>query len=109
MTTKLQAEEAERMRRVPGIVFRDGTCGRVPCIVGTGLEVWEIVRGYRQVDEDFARLQYGYDWLSAEQLQAALHYASLYPDEVNARIAEDDAFDIEKLWAEYPFTRPPWR
>jgi hypothetical protein len=42
MTTGLLTE-AEKMRRVPGIAFADGTSGRVPRIAGTGLEVFKSI------------------------------------------------------------------
>lgn len=107
MTLDLETE-AERMQRVPGIVFRDGTRERVPCIVGTGLEVWEVILSYRDFDKDIPALCDAFA-LTVGQVQAALTYARLYADEVEALIAENDAYDIEKTWAEHPFTRPPWR
>jgi hypothetical protein len=46
-------EEALRMRRCPGIVFVDGPTGRRPVLAGTGLEVWEVVKAYKDCGEDF--------------------------------------------------------
>lgn len=71
--------EAVKMRRIPGIDFTDGLTGRVARIAGTGLEVFEIVGSYRALDENWQRLRGSYDWLSAEQLQAALAHAAAYP------------------------------
>src|SRR5687768_16558819 len=68
-------DEAVRMRRVPGIVFADGTRGRVARVGGTGLDVWEIIGEYRAVGNDWEQLRAGYPWLSEHQLQAALTYA----------------------------------
>lgn len=41
-------DEAVRMRRVPGIVFADEGNRRAARVGGTGLEVWEIIRTYRE-------------------------------------------------------------
>jgi uncharacterized protein (DUF433 family) len=57
-------EEALRMRRCPGIVFVDGPTGRRPVLAGTGLEVWEVVKAYRDCGEDFKKLKETLDWLS---------------------------------------------
>jgi uncharacterized protein (DUF433 family) len=67
-------EEALRMRRCPGIVFVDGPTGRRPVLAGTGLEVWEVVKAYRDCGEDFEKLKETFDWLSPRQLRDALHY-----------------------------------
>ena len=49
--------EAIRMRRVPGIHFVEGVGGsRRAAVAGTGLEVWEIVRTYKEVGEDYGEL-----------------------------------------------------
>ena len=101
--------EAARMRRVPGIVFVDGTSGRVARVGGTGLDVWEIISGFRGMDQDWERLRTAYHWLSEHQLRAALAYAEAYPEEIEAALSENDSWTPEKTWAAYPFTRPPGR
>lgn len=101
--------EAVKMRRVPGIVFADGTRGRVVRIAGTGLEVWEIIDEYRAVGEDWERLKGGYHWLSEQQLRAALAYAEAYPEEIDEALRENASWTPEKTWATYPFMRPPGR
>jgi uncharacterized protein (DUF433 family) len=102
--------EAVRMRRVPGIVFMDGPSGRRATIAGTGLEVWEVIAQFREVGWDYERLKRCYEWLSELQLRAALSYYELYRDEIDARIEEDEQWTPEKLYYEFPFTRPggPW-
>ena len=77
----------EKMRRVPGIVFADGGLGRVPRIAGTGIEVFEVIRRYEAFDRSWSRLAISFDWLSDDQLHAALAYYDAYPDEVSARLA----------------------
>jgi uncharacterized protein (DUF433 family) len=81
--------EVERMERVPGIVFAWGSFERVPRIAGTGIEVFEVIGVYKAVDGDWDRLKRAFDFLSEEQLKAALHYYREYPEEVDARLAEE--------------------
>src|SRR5262247_4163130 len=47
-------EEALRMRQCPGIYFADEPSGRTAKIGGSGLGVWEVVRGFGK-DEDLDR------------------------------------------------------
>ncbi len=98
--------EAVRMRRVPGMVFMDGPAGRRACIAGTGLDVWEVIATFRSVGEDRERLRASYGWLSDRQLSAALAYYELYPEEINARIEEEEYWAPEKLYGEFPYLRP---
>ena len=101
--------EAIKMRRIPGIVFADSTSGRVARVAGTGLEVFEIVRAFRDMDENWERLRTAYHWLSEHQLRAALAYAAAYPEEIEERLRADERWTPETLWATYPFTRPRTR
>jgi len=101
-------EEALKMRRIPGIYFTDTPTGRHAHIAGTGLGVWEIVRFYRQENNDWESLRETFDWLSEQQLRAALAYAEAYPEEIDARIAEDEKWTPELVYATYPFVKPPW-
>ena len=98
--------EAVRMLRVPGIVFADGRQGRVARIAGTGLEVWEIVQGYRAVGESLERLRQAYDWLTDEQVRAALAYFEAFPAEIEARLQREAHWTPERLYTAHPFTRP---
>ena len=101
--------EAIKMRRIPGIVFVDGPSGRVARVAGTGLEVFEIVRAFRDLDEDWGRLREAYFWLSEHQLRAALAYTAAYPEEVEKRLQADEYWTPETLWSTYPFTKPRTR
>ena len=87
MTVTVVSEE-EKMRRVPGIIFVDGATGRRARVKGTGLEVFEIVNGYKTVGEDLERLLRAFHWLKAEQILAALDYYRAFPDEIDAKIEE---------------------
>jgi uncharacterized protein (DUF433 family) len=97
-----QLSEAEKMRRVPGIVFADGPCGRRARIAGTGLDVFEIIEGYQSVGKDLKRLRIAYHWLTPDQLQAALDYYAAFPEEIDARLAEERAVTPETLREMFP-------
>src|SRR5262245_49022026 len=97
-------EEAVKMRRIPGIVFVDGVTGRRARIDGSGLEVWEIFRTYRDAGRDWKILQEAYHWLTERQLRAALAYAEAYPDEIEDRLRREDELSVEEVWKKYPFT-----
>ena len=81
--------EAEKMRRVPGIYFMENVGRRVPCVEGTGLQVFEIINEYLGFRRDMARLQDWFDTLSPAQLQAALDYCAAYQDEIDERLLEE--------------------
>ncbi|MDQ3942173.1 MAG: DUF433 domain-containing protein [Actinomycetota bacterium] len=98
--------EALRMRRVPGIYFMDGPTGRRAVIAGTGLDVWEVIAQFREVGRDYEQLKSCYEWLSEPQLRAALIYYELYPEEIDARIEREEYWTPERVWSEFPFTRP---
>ena len=98
--------QAIKMRRIPGIVFADSPSGRGARVAGTGLEVFEIVRAFRDMDEDWQRLRQAFHWLSEQQLRAALAYADAYPEEIEKRLHGEEQWTPDILWATYPFTRP---
>ena len=84
MTTEAPSE-AERMRRVPGIVFADGPAGRRARIAGTGIEVFEVVWVLRGNDGDWAPVRAWFDQLLDEaQLAAARAYYAAFPAEIDA-------------------------
>ena len=95
--------EAIKMRRIPGIAFADGPNRRVARVAGTGLEVFEIVAAFRNVDEDWERLRAAYHWLSEQQLRAALAYAAAYPEEIEERLRAEERWTPDTLWTTYPF------
>ena len=77
-------EEAVRMRRFPGIAFRGREYDRRAWVIGTASDVWEIVSGYR----DFGSLErlLAESHITERQVQLALRYASIYPDEIERAI-----------------------
>lgn len=98
--------EAVRMRRTPGIVFADGPSGRRAVVAGTGLDVWEVVRAWREGDRAFGELCREYSWLAEPQLRAAIAYYELYPEEIDARLAREERWTSESLRREHPALVP---
>ena len=95
-------DEAVRMRRCPGIVFSAGPSGRRATVAGTGVDVWEVVATHQSLAHDERRLRAAYHWLTEAQLRAALAYHRLYPTEIDARIARDEALAPSAVAARYP-------
>lgn len=89
-TTAEPLEEAVRMRRAPGVVFMAGPAGRRAVIAGAGLDVWEVVATWRDVDGSFEAFRQGYPWLTEAQLRAALAYQQLYPEEIDERLRREE-------------------
>jgi len=98
--------EGIKMRRCPGIVFAEGAGGRRARVAGTGIEVWEIISTYRSLDQNFNRLKKAYHWLSTEQLRAALGYYSVYPQEIDRQIDQNENWNEKKIKERYPFMSP---
>jgi uncharacterized protein (DUF433 family) len=60
-------------------------------IRGTGLEVWEIINGYVEMDRDFGKLVTVYHWLSFEQPRQCLVYAHIFPEEIAEHVRRNFA------------------
>ena len=99
-------DEAIRQRRAPGVAFVDGATGRRAVLAGTGLDVWEIIQCWQEADEDLARTLESFPWLSDIQVRTALRYYLVYPDEIDRRLAREEAWTRERLWSELPHTAP---
>jgi uncharacterized protein (DUF433 family) len=95
-------DEGIRMRRCPGIVFRDGSSGRRAVIEGTGVDVWAVVQEWRAVEEEWANVRASFPQLTEHQLRAALNYYAVYPAEVDARLAIEAEWTPERLARELP-------
>lgn len=93
-------EEAARMRRFPGIAFRGDDAAREAWVIGTGLDVWEVI----ELLEDMGsveRLLEGTD-LNAPGVELARSYYVSYADEIERAIAENRR-PIAELRELYPF------
>ena len=86
-------EEGLRMDAHPLIRFRDGFGGRRPALLGTRIDVWQVVETIRENDrsvEDAAE----YLGIPAEHVRACLRYYADFRDEIDgwthrARVFEE--------------------
>jgi hypothetical protein len=95
------ADEAERTRRFPGIAFRGPDWSRRPWVLGSSLDVWEMVQAWKDWSEDSTRLLKDSE-LSERQLNLALAYYREFKDEVDEAIAANRR-SLDELASEYPF------
>lgn len=93
------ADEALRTRRFPGIAFRGADWDRRPWVLGTALDVWEIVSAARSFDSP--RAVAAKTDLSEAQVRLALAYYEEYPEEIDAAIAENER-PLAELRRAYP-------
>lgn len=78
-------EETARTRRFPGVAFRGDDAGRRAWVIGSGLDVWEIVH----MLEDFGSpdaLVAGTE-LTPHQVRLAVSYSQAYPDEIDEAVS----------------------
>ena len=93
-------EEAARTRRFPGIAFRGDDADRRPWLIGTGLDIWELI----ELLEDHGsveRLIQETD-IPARTVTIAHAYYASYPDEIDQAIAENRR-PLTELQELYPF------
>lgn len=100
--TKDLLTEAIKMRRCPSIVFTDGVTGRKARVAGTGLEVWEIIATYIGVKQNVKRLQKAYHWLTEQQLRAAIGYYTVYREEIDQQIKQNESWSKDTIIENYP-------
>lgn len=95
-------EEAVRTRRFPGIAFRGDDARRRPWLIGSGLDIWEII----QMLEDFGsvpRLVRGTQ-LNERQVRLALAYRDTYPEEIAEAISANRR-PVDEWLTLYPFVQ----
>jgi hypothetical protein len=93
------AEEALKTRLFPGIAFRGVDWERRAWVVGTALDVWEIVAAF----EDFGSVEAmvaGTD-LSERQIRLALAYRDRFPDEIDDAVARQRQ-SLDQLHEAFP-------
>jgi len=94
-------EEAARLRRFPGIAFRGEDAMREAWVIGTGLDVWELIdmlQDYGSVE----RLLEGHEHVSRRSVELAQAYYATYPEEIDEKIA-DNRRPLSELRELYPF------
>jgi uncharacterized protein (DUF433 family) len=93
-------EETARTRRFPGIAFRGDDARRRAWVIGSGLDVWEIIHAL----EDFGSAErlVADSGLSSAQVRLALAYRDAYRDEIEQMVA-DNRRSLDELRVLYPF------
>lgn len=85
-------DEGLKARQFPGVVYRSGPSGRRAGLVG-GPDVWEVIRDLRhwpgQGMERIERLAEDLR-LAVGLVRLAADFYSAFPDEIDARIEEDE-------------------
>jgi hypothetical protein len=94
------AEEAMRTRLFPGIAFRGADWDRRAWVIGTALDVWQIVDAHRDMGSIESMAAGGS--ANERQIRLALDYYERFGDEIDAAIAENRR-PIEQLEEEFPF------
>ena len=93
------ASEAIKARLFPGIAFRGDDWDRRAWLIGTALDIWQIVDAHR----DFGSVERMVDEsdLSERQLRLGLAYYARFPDEIDAMIERNHA-PLNELRARFP-------
>lgn len=81
------AEETARARRFPGIAFRGDDAQRRAWVIGSGLDVWEIIH----ILEDFGSLEalVADMHISPQHVRLAVAYREAYSDEIDEAITDN--------------------
>ncbi len=99
LTEQRITQEALRTRRFPGIAFRGADWNRRPWVIGTALDVWEIVAASRRFASP-AEMAAATD-LDEPQIRLALAYYQEFPEEIDAAIRQSET-PLARLQREYP-------
>jgi hypothetical protein len=98
------AEEAAKTRLFPGIAFRGSP--RRAWVIGSGLDVWEVVDLDESYAGDVATLVKAHPLVRETHIALARVYAERFPDEI-ASFLEANRRPLDELRALYPFLRFP--
>ena len=93
-------EESARTRRFPGVAFRGDDARRRAWVIGTGLDVWEIVQMLEEVGSP-EKLVADTE-LTLAQVRLAVAYANAYPAEIEQAVA-DNRRPLDDLRTLFPF------
>lgn len=93
------AEEALKTRLFPGIAFRGVDWERRAWVIGTALDVWEIIAAYHDFESVTAMA--AHTDLPERSIRLALAYSERFPTEIDEAIARNRR-SLEELQAEFP-------
>jgi uncharacterized protein (DUF433 family) len=75
-------------------------------IKGTGIEPWLVAMTYETADGDWQAVRESFEWLTEEQLRAAMAFAEANPEIIRERIDREKNLDLEAFWRTHPQSRP---
>ncbi len=82
-------EEGLRMDEHPLVRFVDGPGGRRARLLGTGLDIWEVIASVRDNQNDLGRTA-EYLELGRGLIQAAVSYYAAFPEEIEGWITRNE-------------------
>jgi hypothetical protein len=94
------AEEAAKMRLFPGIGFRGSP--RRAWVIGTGLDVWEVIDLLDSYDDDVATLHEHLPLVTEAHVRLARSYSERFAGEIHGFL-EANRRPLSELRALYPF------
>lgn len=83
-------EEGLRRQEFAFLDFRDSPVGRQACLQGSTLAVWEVALLFDDYGQNPAAVAKHLQW-PVERVQAAAAYASAFPEEIAAAVADNQA------------------
>ncbi len=92
-------DEGLRMQRHPRVGFMNGVTGRRAYLLGTGVDLWELIDVLKASGGDLAETM-EYTGRSKADFDVAIAYYGAYPNEIDARI-EANRIAGERGKAEY--------
>lgn len=104
-TVTVLVEEALRMAEYRHIEFRDSIVGRQAYVKGSSLAVWEVAMVARDYGGDEERVAAHLHW-PVTRVRAALRYVADFKAEIDAAIADNDAYDFAAVSRLLPQTEP---
>lgn len=78
-------------------------------IHGTGIEPWLVAMTYETANCDWSVVREAFEWLTEDQLEAAMAFARANPAMIRERIDREKNVDIEAFWRKHPQTAPRHR
>lgn len=100
------AEEAAKARLHPAVAFRGRP--RRAWVIGSGLDVWEIIELLGSYRDDEAALTADHPLVTERHLRTARAYAAQFADEIEA-LLEENRRPPSQLAGLYPFLQHPSR
>ncbi len=94
------AGEALRARLFPGVAFRGTDWERRAWVIGTGLDVWQIVEAYRDIGS--VEQMAGGGAANERQIRLALAYYERFPEDIDVALAANRR-PLAQLREEHPF------